>query len=220
MLSAGTGLNVYNFGVGQLIDIEAISVNNRFATDPSQMPSYQLVIANGNVAVGGALIVNGSSLDAGQTFTVNGSAVMDGSLRIYGGAGNDVLTGGAGGDTLYGGDLGDTLTGGAGSDVFRYDAESHSNSTQRDGIQDFTLGDIIDVSRIDADTATGGDQAFTFVGNAAFTNTAGELRFENISLGGPIWMVQADTDGNGVSDFEVVLVIAVADPITATDFYL
>ena len=33
-------------------------------------------------------------------------------------------------------------------------------------------------------------------------------------------MVQADTDGNGVSDFEVVLVIAVADPITATDFYL
>ncbi len=58
------------------------------------------------------------------------------------------------------------------------------------------------------------------VGSAAFSNTAGELRFENISLGGPIWIVQGDTDGNGVSDYEVVLVISPADPITAGDFVL
>ena len=95
-----------------------------------------------------------------------------------------------------------------------------SNSTERDGIQDFNAGDLIDLSRIDANTLVGGDQAFSFIGSAAFSNTAGELRFENISLGGPIWLVQGDTNGDGVSDFEVVLVISPADPITSGDFIL
>ena len=104
--------------------------------------------------------------------------------------------------------------------MFRYDNVTDSNSTERDGIQDFNAGDLIDLSRIDADDLSAGDQAFTFIGSAAFGNTAGELRYENISLGGPIWLVQGDTDGNGVSDFEVVLVISPADPITSADFIL
>jgi len=79
---------------------------------------------------------------------------------------------------------------------------------------------VIDLSRIDANVLIAGDQAFNFIGSAAFGNNAGELRFENISLGGPIWLVQGDTDGNGVSDFEVVLVISPADPITSGDFIL
>lgn len=95
-----------------------------------------------------------------------------------------------------------------------------SNSTERDGIQDFNAGDLIDLSRIDANLLADGDQAFSFIGSAAFSHTAGELRFENISLGGPIWLVQADVDGNGTSDFEVVLVINPADPINAGDFVL
>jgi hypothetical protein len=33
-------------------------------------------------------------------------------------------------------------------------------------------------------------------------------------------MVQGDTNGDGVSDFEVVLVISPPDPITASDFLL
>ncbi|HEX8307537.1 MAG TPA: RTX toxin, partial [Allosphingosinicella sp.] len=81
-------------------------------------------------------------------------------------------------------------------------------------------GDLIDLSRIDANVLVAGDQAFTFIGNAAFSGTAGELRFHNISLGGPIWEVEADIDGNGTSDFEVILVISPADPITASDFIL
>jgi len=79
---------------------------------------------------------------------------------------------------------------------------------------------VIDLSRIDANVLIAGDQAFNFIGSAAFGNNAGELRFENISLGGPIWLVQGDTDGNGVSNFEVVLVISPADPITSGDFIL
>ncbi|MGZ8296007.1 MAG: M10 family metallopeptidase C-terminal domain-containing protein, partial [Allosphingosinicella sp.] len=144
----------------------------------------------------------------------------DGNFRLFGGGGNDVLTGGGGADLIFGGLRGDTLTGGAGNDIFRYDSVAESNSVERDGIQDFNSGDLIDLSRIDANTLLAGNQAFNFIGGAAFSNTAGELRFENISLGGPIWLVQGDTDGNGVSDFEVVLVISPADPITSGDFLL
>ena len=73
-------------------------------------------------------------------------------------------------------------------------------------IQDFTSGDVIDLSAIDAITG-GANDAFSFIGSVAFSNTAGELRFENISHGGPIWIVRGDIDGNGVSDLEIVLVI-------------
>ena len=218
VLSYGSGLNTITFGETQLTSIEAISVNNRFATDPLQTPSYALIMANGNVAAGATLIVNGQSLLAGQSISVNGSAETDGQYRMFGGGGNDVLTGGAGNDQLTGNGSGDTLTGGAGNDTFRYVLASDSNSTERDGIQDFNAGDIIDLAGIDANTLLDGDQAFSFVGNNAFTNTAGELRFENISLGGPIWLVQGDTNGDGVSDFEVVLVIPDAHTITTADF--
>ena len=83
---------------------------------------------------------------------------------------------------------------------------------------DFTLGDLIDLSRIDANGDAAGEGAFSFIGTAAFSGTRGELRFQN--QGGPIWLVQGDTDGNGVSDFEVVLVINPPDPITSSDFIL
>jgi hypothetical protein len=95
---------------------------------------------------------------------------------------------------------------------------TESNSTERDGIQDFNLGDLIDLSRIDANTLITGDQAFTFVGQNAFSRTAGELRYQNQA--GPVWLVQGDSDGDGVSDFEVFVVITDNDPITAADFVL
>jgi serralysin len=133
-----------------------------------------------------------------------------------------VLIGGDGADILYGAGSNDTLTGGLGNDVFRYENASDSTSAVRDSIQDFTLGDLIDLSLIDANTTAGapGDQAFNFIGSAAFSNTAGELRFANISAGGPIWVVQGDTDGNGLADFEVRVVITDLNPITSGDFIL
>ena len=54
------------------------------------------------------------------------------------------------------------------------------------------------------------------VSSAAFSNTAGELRFE--SAGGSSWLVQGDTDGNGVADIEFLVVVSDADPITGSDF--
>ena len=182
--------------------------------------NYDIKLDDGNVAAGAKLIVSGVGLASDETLRVDGSAETNGHLDLRGGGGNDVLTGGALSDSIYGGLRGDTLTGGGGNDTFLYRSVLDSNSTERDGIQDFSAGDKIDLSYIDADTTLAGDQAFNFIGSAAFGNHAGELRFENISLGGPIWLVQGDVNGDGISDFEVVLVITDADPITTNDFNL
>jgi hypothetical protein len=180
--------------------------------------NYDFKLDDGNVAAGAKLIVSGVGLASDETLRVDGSAETNGHLDLRGGDGIDVLTAGALSDSIYGGLRGDTLTGGGGNDVFLYRSTDDSNSTERDGIQDFTAGDKIDLSYIDANTILAGDQAFNFIGSAAFGNHAGELRFENISLGGPIWLVQGDVNGDGISDFEVVLVITDAHAITTSDF--
>jgi hypothetical protein len=208
VLSFGDGLNTIVFGAGQFTSIESISVNNRFATDPSQTPSYALVLDNGNVALGATLIVNGQSLLAGQTISIDGSAVADGRLRLFGGADADVLIGGANDDEM---------TGKGGADAFTYLSTADSKVALADEILDFEVGiDTIDLELIDA-IAGGADDAFTFVGNAAFSSTAGELRAE---LVGGVWQVGGDTDGNGIADFLILVTTTTADPLGSTDFIL
>jgi hypothetical protein len=210
---AGALQNVENLTVSSASDL-------RYARGGGTEFDYSITWDGDLLGAGQTMTINGSTLTSEESLIFNGADETDGNFRLFGGGGNDVLTGGSGSDLIFGGLRGDTLTGGLGNDTFRYDSVLESNSTERDGIQDFNSGDVIDLSRIDADVTLAGDQAFNFIGSAAFGNHAGELRFENISLGGPIWLVQGDTDGNGVSDFEVVLVISPADPITSSDFIL
>ncbi len=115
---------------------------------------------------------------------------------LDGGAGNDVLDGGIGKDML---------TGGAGADTFRFDdGDTAATLPLADLIVDFVRadGDGIDLAAIDANAGVGGDQAFTFVGNAAFSGTAGELRY-GIHAG--VTYAQGDTDGDGTADFMIAL---------------
>ena len=106
---------------------------------------------------------------------------------ITGGGGNDVLNGGGGNDTLIGGAGRDNLTGGAGLDtfVFRSAAEAGNgtgnNGNNADLITDFLVGtDKIDLSRIDANTQVGLDQAFIWDNTLETGNTrpaAGHLGY-------------------------------------------
>ncbi|HEX8622666.1 MAG TPA: M10 family metallopeptidase C-terminal domain-containing protein [Allosphingosinicella sp.] len=239
VISAGGGVNHIAFADDSFTSIESISLNNKFATDPTQKPSYELVLANGNVAPGATLIVNGSSIaTATQFVSIDGSAVHDGFLKLFGGAGDDMLIGGAGGDALNGGGGADTLlggggpdrlTGGAGADIFRYDSATDTLAGLADQILAFENSvDKIDLSRIDANTLRDGNQAFQFIGSNPYFRTgmggggemfAGALR---VYESGDIWIVEGDTNGDAVSDFilYVAVVPSPTDVLQQYDFIL
>jgi len=100
---------------------------------------------------------------------------------------NDKLIGDIGNDTLIGGLGLDTLTGGLGSDTFKFANvnETGIDVKTRDTITDFkqSEGDKIDLSAIDANSTLADNQAFTFIGSAAFSKTdaTGQLRFDAVS---------------------------------------
>ncbi|HEY9345322.1 MAG TPA: M10 family metallopeptidase C-terminal domain-containing protein [Inquilinus sp.] len=137
-----------------------------------------------------------SCTKAGDTFTrienVNGSTGAD---RITGDALANVLNGWAGQDALRGGGR---------ADRFVFTAITDSKVGAADQITDFKSfeGDRVDLSAIDANTSAAGNQAFSFIGNGAFTHHAGELR-SIVSFG--VATVAGDVNGDGVSDFQIEL---------------
>ncbi|CAN7632327.1 calcium-binding protein [Pararhizobium sp. LjRoot238] len=137
----------------------------------------------------------------------------DGADRLYGLAGADALDGGAGDDTLSGGDDNDALYGntgrdllygGAGADrfVFKNAADTGVSGALQDVIMDFVAaqGDKIDVSGIDANTSASGNQAFSFIGTAAFHGISGELRYQ---ISGTSTYVYGDVNGDKAIDFAI-----------------
>ena len=162
---------------------------------------------------------------------LNGNDELRGGLgddRIYGGNGDDLLIGGRDRNSVFGGDDDDVLSGGDDIDTLRGEdgddrlvggtsrdylnggddddtfqfksiANSRPGSSTRDQIQDFRPGhDIIDVHLIDANETASGNQAFIFIGAAAFGDTPGQLRYDPHTH-----LLQGDTTGDGVADFEV-----------------
>jgi serralysin len=149
---------------------------------------------------------------------------LGGNDMIYGGAGKDVLNGGAGLDTIAGGLGRDLMTGGAGADDFRFNAVNETTKVvaTRDVIKDFAHGvDKINLKAIDASSKVAGDQAFKFIGTAAFHKMAGELHVVQTDAAGTandVTVVQGDTNGDGVADFHIEL--TGLKVVTATDFVL
>lgn len=138
---------------------------------------------------------------------------------LHGGHGADDLSGGAGDDHLEGGHGKDDIRGGLGADTFVFTTDDFAGATRQtaERIRDFShaQGDKIDFSGVDADSLTDGDQAFSFIGNAAFGNHAGELRYEIVRSNA---FVSGDTNGDGVADFTIRLDhVATLD---VTDFVL
>ncbi|WP_313526914.1 M10 family metallopeptidase [Shinella sp.] len=130
---------------------------------------------------------------------LNGGA---GSDKIYGGAGNDKIYGGIGSDKLYAAAGADKLDGGTGADIFYFKKVSESTLVQRDIIYNFShsQGDKIHLSIIDANINASGDQAFKFIGEKAFTEQAGQLRYTNSKGGSDIF---GDVNGDGKADFSI-----------------
>ncbi|MEM7505252.1 MAG: CAP domain-containing protein [Pseudomonadota bacterium] len=140
--------------------------------------------------------------DAGSNHIKGGSA----SDRLHGRAGDDVIEGDVGTDVLYGNAGRDIMSGGVGNDRFIYFglSDSRVGVNRRDVITDFEDGDRIELQRLDADRGEVGNQVFTFIGQVQFSNQAGELRFFK-SSGNNQTVIQADTNGDGVQDFQIEL---------------
>jgi Ca2+-binding RTX toxin-like protein len=125
-----------------------------------------------------------------------------GNDSLVGGGGNDMLRGSAGDDTLVSGLGADVFDGGSGADTFVFLAAGDSPVVGRDVIIDFSgaAGDRLDFSAIDASGARSGDEAFSFIGNDAFSGTGGELR---VSYRTDFAVISGDVNGDGFSDFDV-----------------
>jgi Ca2+-binding RTX toxin-like protein len=170
------------------------------------------VLASDSFALlAGASVELLATLDAGSTAALNltGNAFSQsiignsGANTLLGGGGSDSLNGYIGDDILDGGAGQDYLTGGAGADTFRLSSASHSAVGAADTFADFVSGtDRVDLSPIDANSTTAGDDAFTFIGLAAFSGKAGELRVDGTS---GTFIVYGDTDGDGAADFQIVI---------------
>jgi Ca2+-binding RTX toxin-like protein len=137
---------------------------------------------------------------------------MSGKDSLNGNAGNDRLFGNGGDDTLTGGAGADDLYGGFGADAFIYTAITDSSVTAGiDTIFDFTAGDKINLTLIDANTKVAKDQAFVFsavgLANAVWTVFDGANTF-----------VYADHTGDTSADLTIKLAGQVN--LTGSDFNL
>jgi Ca2+-binding RTX toxin-like protein len=218
----GTGDDTYY--VNDTTDFAYENAGEGYDTVVSSLASYQLRanveeldLAEGSAAVRG--------YGQGEDNKILGNSADN---FLYGRDGNDWLQGNAGNDILYGENGNDTLLGGAGMDrfyggtgadkfVFRNGDFAGMTSTTADRIHDFSEadGDIIHLSGVDANSLVTGDQAFSFIGGAAFSHSAGELRAYQQS---GVTYVAGDTNGDGVADF--LIRVDGLHTLTAADFIL
>jgi Ca2+-binding RTX toxin-like protein len=147
----------------------------------------------------------------GLANTITGSGGAD---TLSGLDGNDILRGKIGADTIFGG-LGedlidggvgkDTMTGGGDKDTYTFrDGDMNNTRNTADIITDFdqAIGEKIGLTLVDANVNLAGDQSFEFIATNAFSNTAGELRYVQVSGN---TFIEGDTNGDGQSDFMIRL---------------
>jgi Ca2+-binding RTX toxin-like protein len=223
------------FDANDLINVEHLEM---YTTGKLASPAgYNLTTHDANVAAGRTLRIQADTLTSAEALIFDGSAETDGKYMFRSGAGSDTLKGGAnaddidggaGNDTIYGGAGNDWIVGGlgadhlwgdAGADRFVYTAAAQSSpATAIDWIKDFAVGtDKINLYGMDADgNAADGVTRFTFIGDSAFTNQAGQLRVGS-GANGTAW-VEADIDGDGTADFFIQITTSNAMPLARSDF--
>lgn len=195
---------------------DMVTVDGTVGTDTISLSSSATDVGVGGlpatVGVQHAETIDRLTIDAGDgNDVINAAAVAAGRIGL-------TLSGGAGGDRLVGSAGIDILIGGAGADRFAMAAAGHSMvGANADRIADFNRaeGDRIDLSAVDANAAIAGNQAFTFIGTAAYTRHAGELRFATTST---TTVFAGDVNGDGVSDFQIAITGRMA--LAAADFML
>ena len=218
--AGGTAVRGDSDGVDRITNFGAINGNVKQDGGSDYFRNGGQVVGNVDLGADNDLFRGGGGTVDGNIHGRAGNDTIIGGISddaIFGDSGEDVLKGGSGDDTLTGGNGHDIMRGDAGSDTFDFNRAVESVAgSDRDHINDFSKGeDVIDVSGIDANTGVGGNQSFSFVGSAAFSGTAGELRAIN---SGPNAVVAGDNDGDTVADF--LILVAGVHGLTVGDFIL
>ena len=155
-----------------------------------------LQLVDGDPQWDGDGIANGTVVDPG--FLGIGQRSFTGTKRSDSLIGNvlaNEIRGKAGKDRLYGDRGADFITAGKHADLIIYYAADESSADQPDTVK-FGKKDRFHFRSFDGDSLTEGRQSPRYIGNKAFTSTAGELRFARGRL-------LADTTGDGQADFAV-----------------
>ncbi|MBP7953877.1 MAG: calcium-binding protein, partial [Nitrosomonas sp.] len=211
-LEGGGGIDVLIGGTGNdtyVVDTNTDTITEALNSGVDTVQSSATLTLASNIerlTLTGTNAINGTGNGLSNLIIGNSANnTLDGST------GNDTLIGDEGNDILVGGGGIDSLTGGNGNDSFRYSLVSESLPTGRDTITDFQSGfDVIDFFTIDANSGVTGNQAFVFIGGAAFT-AAAQIRYS----GG---LLEANINGVLAADFQIQLTGAPA--LVATDIVL
>jgi len=165
---------------GDLTQAQVTGISNNYI-------AYNASSIAADTGIGGVLATETNNISiAYGTIIENG---IGGSARdvLWGNAVDNVLKGMGGDDVLDGFEGADTLWGGEGADTFQF-----HNIEAGDTIADFETGiDVIDL--------TGTNVDFTYIGNTAFSGTAGELAY----VGGHLL---GDVDGDGIADLDITVI--------------
>jgi Ca2+-binding RTX toxin-like protein len=225
LLDGGTGSDVMSGGLG----------NDRYYIDSSN----DVIINEIGFSKGGGIdtvyayvdyqlganteilrLIGDTDIDGSGNFAPESLVGNSGDNQLDGSGGNDRINGKDGDDVLIGGAGADTLVGEAGADIFRFNAvsDSRAGAASRDFINGFVTGeDRINLSQIDANSTLAGNQAFSFVGDSAFSGSAGELRFFTFG-GGNYNIVEVDVNGDRIADMQIF--VNLTNQMVSSDFIL
>ena len=136
-------------------------------------------------------------------------------------SGTDTLWGfenvvtGSGADTITASNATNLIDGGAGNDTFKFASAAAANG---DTIVGFQTGDRIDVSGIDANGGSAGNQAFALVTGSALTGPGQLIVTHETRADGDYTVVHGSVDGDADAEFRIN--IAGTHNLTSTDFNL
>jgi len=210
LLNGGLGDDQFFVGTGDVV-VEAL---NQGYDRVFSAVAFTLAANVEELNLFGAASIKGVGNGLNNVIFANGAG-----CTVQGMAGADYLVGGGGADTINGGAGADLIYGQAGADRFVFGTlADFAPAAAPDAIGDFSHaeGDRINLSPIDPNSLTAGNQAFAFIGTAAFSaNGQSQVRWQ---VQGADVLVQIDSNRDQVSD-QVLLLYGVST-LVAADFLL
>lgn len=187
MITAGAGDDAVFGGAGDDLMVAEVGDGNDVYFGDEGIDTLDMSAATANVTV---------NLGSGALSNGTASSSQTGSDTIWG---IENVNTGSGNDTITASNAVNVINGGAGSDTFKFTSTTAANG---DTIVTFEPGDRIDLSAIDANTGTAGDQSFTLVNGAP--TAAGQLGVTlETRADGDFTVIQGNIDGNADAEFTI-----------------